>query len=118
MRTILVVKVTMWYLNRAFKQEERLLPYNTVGTKRYVLFLSLSLYLSHTHSHTHTHTVRYQFHQENVTKETNERIQENQKMGRVYKKATSRKVREREERSFSEKEQVSGEKVLAKVQIG
>jgi hypothetical protein len=38
-------------------------------------------------------------------------------MGRVYEKATSRKVREREERSFSEKEQVSGEEVLAKVQI-
>ena len=75
---------------------------------------SLSLSLSHTLT-THTHTVRYQFHQENVTKETNERIQENQKMGRVYEKATSRKVHEREERSFSEKEQVSGEEVLGKV---
>ena len=104
----------MWYSNRAFKQEERLLPYNTVGTKRYVLSLSLSL--SHTLT-THTHTVRYQFHQENVTKETNERIQENQKMGRVYEKTTPRKVLEREERSFFEKEQVSGEEVLAKVQI-
>ena len=72
----------------------------------------------HQNFNTNTHiksTVRYQFQEENITKETNERIQENQKMGRVYEKATSRKVHEREERSFSEKEQVSGEEVLGKV---